>query len=88
MVVPNQGVERMSSPEIPVEDSSPTGELRIPGSTERYADWVARMERGRGRQAAISRNLGSLSNYRSWAEKVRGSWDAEVPPAAGRGGKK
>ena len=52
----------MSSPEIPVEDSSPTGELRIPGSTERYADWVARMERGRGRQAAISRNLGSLSS--------------------------
>ena len=70
----------MSSPEIPVEDSSPTGELRIPGSAELYADWVARVERGRGRQAAISRNLGSLSNYKNWAEKVRGSWDADTAP--------
>jgi hypothetical protein len=86
-MVSHQGVSRMSSPEIPVEDSSPTGELRIPGSTERYADWVARMERGRGRQAAISRNLGSLTNYRNWAEKVRGTWDADVPPPAVRGKK-
>jgi hypothetical protein len=69
----------MSSPEIPVEDSSPTGEFRI-GGTELYADWVARVERGRGRQAAISRNLGSLSNYKNWAEKVRGSWDADTAP--------
>jgi hypothetical protein len=70
----------MSSPELPVEDSSPTGEIRIPGSTEPYVDWVARMERGRGRQAAISRNLASLANYINWAEKVRGTWDAEVEP--------
>jgi hypothetical protein len=59
----------------------------MPGSTERYADWVARVKRGRGRQAAISRNLGNLTNYRNWAEKVRGTWDAEVPPATRRGKK-
>lgn len=76
----------MSIPEIPVEDSSPTGELRMPGTSEHYADWATRMERGRGRQAAISRNLGNLANYKNWADKVRGSWDAEVPP--GRNPKK
>jgi hypothetical protein len=73
----------MSNPETAatVEDSSPSGEFRVAGSTERYSEWVARMERGRGRQAAISRNLGSLTNYKRWAEKVRGSWDEETPDA-------
>jgi hypothetical protein len=72
----------MSIPEIPVEDSSPTGEISIPGAPELYADWAARMERGRGRQAAISRNLGSLSNYKNWADKIRGSWDADTAPGS------
>lgn len=71
----------MSSPELPIEDSSPTGEMRVLAGAERYADWVARVERGQGRRAAISRNLASLANYKHWAEKVRGTWDAEVPPA-------
>jgi hypothetical protein len=72
----------MSSPELPVEDSSPTGEFRLAGGAELYADWVARVERGRGRQAAISRDLGSLSNYKNWAAKVRDSWDADTAPPA------
>ncbi len=70
----------MSSPDVSVEDSSPTGEQRIPGTVELYADWVVRVGRGRARQAAISRNLGSLSNYKHWAEKVRGSWDPDTAP--------
>jgi hypothetical protein len=74
----------MSSPELPLEDLSSTGEYRLSGSAELYADWVARVERGRGRQAAISRNLGSLSNYKNWADKVRGSWDADTAPATAR----
>jgi hypothetical protein len=71
----------MSSPDPIVEDSSPSGEFRILGSAERYTEWVARMERGRERQAAISRNLGSLTNYKRWAEKVRVNWDEESAPA-------
>lgn len=71
----------MSSPKLPVDDSSPTGEMAIPAGVELYADWLARMERGRGRQAAISRNLGTWSNYKNWADKVRGSWDADTAPA-------
>jgi hypothetical protein len=34
------------------------------------------MQRARARQAAITRNLYTWSNYKSWAEQVRGSWDA------------
>jgi hypothetical protein len=70
----------MSSPDISVEDGSPTGEQRIPGTVELYAAWVERTGRGRARQAAISRNLGSLSNYKHWADKVRGSWDPDTAP--------
>ncbi|HUL17959.1 MAG TPA: hypothetical protein VLV29_01730 [Steroidobacteraceae bacterium] len=34
------------------------------------------MQRARARQAAITRNLYTWSNYKSWAEQVRTSWDA------------
>jgi hypothetical protein len=71
----------MSSPDTIVEDSSPSGEFRVLGRAERYSEWVARMERGRDRQAAISRNLGSLTNYKRWAEKVRVTWDEESAAA-------
>ena len=71
----------MSNPDKPGEESASGGETGVLGNTERYDEWVARTERGRGRQAAISRNLGSLTNYKRWAEKVRGSWDEETPDA-------
>ena len=69
----------MSNPDKPVEDSAVSGEVSVLGNTERYDDWVARTERGRGRQATISRNLGSLTNYKRWAEKVRVNWDEDTP---------
>ena len=47
------------------DDLSSTGERRRPGSTELYADWAARMQRGRGRHAAINRNLNSWANYKT-----------------------
>jgi hypothetical protein len=32
------------------------------------------MQRARARQAAITRNLYTWSNYKSWADQVRDSW--------------
>ncbi len=61
------------------EDLAATGERPGPGSSELYADWAARVQKGRGRHAAISRNLNTWSNYKNWSEKVRQSWDSEVP---------
>lgn len=52
-----------------------------PGSTEggaeAYARWLEHMRRTRGRHAAITRNLYTWSNYKTWADKVRTSWDPE-----------
>ena len=72
----------MSNSEIPVDDNASTGErLRLaPNGSELYADWMLRMQRGRGRQAAIAKNLYTWSNYKNWAEKIRGSWEGEVAP--------
>jgi hypothetical protein len=34
------------------------------------------MQRARARQAAITRNLYTWSNYKNWADQVRDSWAA------------
>ena len=41
---------------------------------EAYTSWLNRAK-GAGRHAAITRNLNSWSNYKNWADKVRGSFD-------------
>lgn len=40
-----------------------------------YGNWLDRMQRTRGRHAAIAQNLYTWSNYKNWADKVRDSWD-------------
>ncbi len=40
-----------------------------------YATWLERMQRSRGRHAAITRNLYTWSSYKNWADRVRESWD-------------
>jgi hypothetical protein len=42
-----------------------------------YANWLDRMQRSRGRHAAITRNLYTWSNYKNWADRVRESWDTD-----------
>ncbi len=46
-----------------------------------YGHWLDRMQRTRGRHAAISRNLNTWASYKSWSERVRDSWDSEVSPS-------
>ena len=48
-----------------------------PGGAEAYARWLEHMQRTRTRHAAITRNLYSWSNYKSWAEKMRHDWQVE-----------
>jgi len=47
------------------------------GGPDAYANWLDRMQRARARQAAITRNLYTWSNYKSWADQVRDSWGSE-----------
>jgi hypothetical protein len=53
----------------PVPAGTPTG-------ADAYANWLDRMQRARARQAAITRNLYTWSNYKTWADQVRDSWAA------------
>jgi hypothetical protein len=56
------------------EPPAPSG--TPPGGADAYANWLDRMQRARARQAAITRNLYTWSNYKSWADQVRDSWAA------------
>ncbi|HZF25896.1 MAG TPA: hypothetical protein VEZ88_06505 [Steroidobacteraceae bacterium] len=43
---------------------------------EAYSSWLNRaQQKSGGRHSAITRNLNSWTNYKSWADKVRGSFD-------------
>jgi hypothetical protein len=64
-------------------DDAPGGTQRDPasasnptGGADAYANWLDRMQRARARQAAITRNLYTWSNYKNWADQVRDSWTA------------
>ena len=72
----------MSNSDPHSDDLVATGERPGPGSSELYAEWAARMQRGRGRHAAISRNLNTWANYKNWSEKISKSWesDQQQPP--------
>jgi hypothetical protein len=71
----------MSKVEAPVRPEagkpSAPGVVAPEGGAEAYARWLEHMQRSRGRHAAITRNLYTWSNYKSWADKVRTSWDPE-----------
>lgn len=46
-----------------------------------YANWLDRMQRTRGRHAAITKNLYTWSSYKNWADRVRDNWDdADAKP--------
>jgi len=58
----------------------------VPVGNSPYVNWADRMQRTRGRHAAITRNLYTWSNYKNWTEKVKDSWQDE--PADKEPGKK
>lgn len=45
--------------------------------SEEYGSWLERMQRARTRHAAITRNLYTWSNYKNWADQVKGTWEQE-----------
>jgi hypothetical protein len=49
-------------------------------SAEAYARWIEHMQRTRARHAAITRNLYTWSNYKSWVDKVKGSFEPAAAP--------
>ncbi|MGH8294075.1 MAG: hypothetical protein ACRETZ_01025 [Steroidobacteraceae bacterium] len=55
----------------------PSGETPAADSAEPISDWTDRMQRTRGRHAAITRNLNTWSSYKSWADRMRECWEEE-----------
>jgi hypothetical protein len=65
----------------PAESAALVTQLSPPlAGTEEYGSWLDRMQRARTRHAAITRNLYTWSNYKSWADQVKGSWEQEPEP--------
>jgi hypothetical protein len=71
-------MSKSSQTKIPSPDDAVKPKLG-PGGAEAYARWLEHMQRTRTRHAAITRNLYSWSNYKSWADKVRHDWQNEDP---------
>jgi hypothetical protein len=70
----------MSKPEVPTAatlDDTLARKLATQSGAEAYARWLEQMQRSRTRHAAITRNLYTWSNYKSWAEKMRNDWNEE-----------
>lgn len=59
------------SSEIPVA----AGATPTPTDSD-FVNWSERMQRARGRHAAITRNLYTWSSYKNWAERVKSDWDS------------
>ncbi|MCB1625518.1 MAG: hypothetical protein KDI32_13080 [Pseudomonadales bacterium] len=51
-----------------------------PLGSDAYASWLERMQRSRGRHAAITRNLYTWSSYKNWADKAKRTWEDEPAP--------
>lgn len=58
----------------------PAGPAPSRGEADPYANWLDRMQRARVRHAAITKNLYTWANYKSWTERVKGSWEEEPDP--------
>jgi hypothetical protein len=52
--------------------AKPTGAA---DAADPYANWLDRMQRARARHAAITKNLYTWSNYKSWADRMRDCWE-------------
>jgi len=55
--------------------AAPPAQPPAGASAEAYARWLEHMQRTRGRHAAITRNLYTWTNYKSWADKVKNSFE-------------
>ena len=62
-----------------VREIPPPGKAPAAGEADPYASWLDRMQRARVRHAAITKNLYTWANYKSWTERVKGSWDEAAP---------
>ena len=61
----------------PLKETTATNAPVPPNGSDPYANWLDRMQRARARHAAITKNLHTWSNYKSWADQVNNTWANE-----------
>lgn len=69
---------RDGAPQSPGTGSPAAGNGGKPARAGNGWDYASLLNRGQkpnGRHAAITKSLYTWSNYKSWADKVRSSWD-------------
>ncbi|HEY6517448.1 MAG TPA: hypothetical protein VIY50_14995 [Steroidobacteraceae bacterium] len=59
------------------QKDTPATEPAAADPAEPFPEWMDRMQRARGRHAAITRNLNTWSSYKNWADRMRESWEDE-----------
>ena len=64
----------MSKSDLPKNSSTDDATPKAASGAEAYARWLEHMQRTRTRHAAITRNLYTWSNYKTWADKMRTDW--------------
>ena len=62
-----RGTPNAAGPDLP---ATPTPS----GGQDPYGSWLDRMQRARARHATITKNLHTWSNYKSWTEQIKDSW--------------
>lgn len=67
-------MNKIKLPKTEIADEAQAAKLVAPSGAEAYARWLEHMQRTRTRHAAITRNLYTWSNYKSWADKMRLDW--------------
>lgn len=70
--------DRVRNDAAATPDASPAG--KAAAEADPYANWLDRMQRARVRHAAITKNLYTWANYKSWTERVKDSWAEEPTP--------
>ncbi len=70
-------MSKTDPPKVDGAEEAAAAKRNAPSGAEAYARWLEHMQRSRTRHAAITRNLYTWSNYKSWAEKMRVDWKDE-----------
>lgn len=69
--------DRPRNTSSPPRPESPPAAAAVPATQDPYANWLDRMQRARARHAAITKNLHTWANYKTWTEQVKDSWEDE-----------
>jgi hypothetical protein len=78
--VPTTHMSKSEPPKVETADEALANKPGAPSGAEAYARWLEHMQRTRTRHAAITRNLYTWSNYKSWADKMRVDWKDDSKP--------